>query len=112
MRLPLVPVVFLLACLPAGQPSADTSSVTIEGFLVLAVGDPAAGEGAARYQAEVVDAAGRHHRVRPDSTTAIDLGTLTRFSGARVRVTGHRAREDSLLLWITRIDSLPEGRPR
>lgn len=99
-------VALLAACLPAAQVPADTSEVTIEGLFAFAIGDPAGGVGGGSYRAEVIDSTGTRYRVRADSAGGLQPHELARFSGLRVRVEGRRDLTDSLLLWITRIDSV------
>lgn len=90
--------------------SAASPSATLSGLLSFVFGDPASGAGQPAYRAWLVDSTGRSVELQaapPDSQVSRDV---QRFSGVRVRVTGHFRDSGRTVFVFTRIDSAPAPR--
>ena len=79
---------------------------TIDGLFSFVVGDPHPGGDQSAYRAYVTAADGRAVSVVLDTSVAGKVGSLRRFQGARVRITGRFVAPGSETFLFRAIDSL------
>ena len=90
--------------------SAAAPSAALTGLLSFVFGDPAPGGGQPAYRAWLLDSTGKNIQLQPALPDSQVSSRIQRFSGARVRVTGHFRDSSHAVFVFTRIDSAPGSR--
>ena len=96
----------------ARRSSEAQEPASIVGLLSFTFGDPPRSGVAPQYSVSITDSIGKSILIRVDSGAAIRLEDLRRFQGARVRAVGRYHGNDSTVMWVTTVDSVPARGPR
>jgi hypothetical protein len=97
-----------VACSPHGAaPGPEDERREFEGVLTLVYGDPPTPAEQGTTLVTLSTADGRGWQLLPDPASSLTSGDLLRLDRRRVRVMGRFMHGDTLVIWASRIDSLP-----